>query len=212
MKGIDYGHGKTNVDKETGIRYGVISAASVGQSWYDSAESDYGAAHCPECGHEAVSYPGNVVAYALSKGLIVTPEWVLGQDPAVLGYKHDENSCEDYACDKCKCLIASEDAFGQEAEAFYVGTIGDDGKLVPDSDGYIATQSGGDTDIFIMRSPYYTRARFCSPCAPGACHLENPTEDGERAYCFGHDWFEDELAPYPVYRVDNDEQVLGGIP
>ncbi len=37
----------------------------------------------------------------------------------------------------------------------------DDGK-------YQATQGGDDCDIFILKSPYYTRAAFCSPCAPGA--------------------------------------------
>lgn len=29
-------------------------------------------------------------------------------------------------------------------------------------------------DIIVFKSPYYTYAQFCSPCAPGACHLENP--------------------------------------
>lgn len=37
-KGIDYGMGQSNVDKSTGIRYGVISVNECVQSWYDSAE------------------------------------------------------------------------------------------------------------------------------------------------------------------------------
>ncbi len=73
---------------------------------------------------------------------------------------------------------------------------------------YKATQSGDDSDIFILKSPYYTRAQFCSPCAPGACYLTNPCEDGERAYCFGHDWFDDGKAPYPVFLVADDSEVL----
>ena len=40
--GIDYGHGLTNTDHETGIRYGVISIHSVLQAWADSSEPDYG--------------------------------------------------------------------------------------------------------------------------------------------------------------------------
>ena len=80
------------------------------------------------------------------------------------------------------------------------------GFYVDDSE-YLA-ESDSCGDIFITRSPYYTRAQFCSPCAPGACYLLNPCEDGERAYCFGHDWFEDGHAPYPVYRVVDDAEVL----
>lgn len=70
--------------------------------------------------------------------------------------------------------------------------------------GYKAFQSGDYPDIFIEKSPYYTYAQFCSPCAPGACHLESPLEEpneNNKCYCFGHDWFDDEKAPYHVYDV-----------
>lgn len=73
-------------------------------------------------------------------------------------------------------------------------------------DGYFAT-SGAEGDIFIIRSPYYTKAAFCSPCAPGACYLTNPCDDGEKAYCFGHDWFDEGKAPYPVYDVKTNEMI-----
>lgn len=78
-----------------------------------------------------------------------------------------------------------------------------------DKDGYQAQQHE-DNDIFVFRSPYYTRASFCSPCAPGACYLTNPCSDGEKAYCFNHDWFEGGTAPYPVYRIDTDKLVNPG--
>ena len=62
--------------------------------------------------------------------------------------------------------------------------------------------------MWFTRSPYFTRAAFCSPCAPGACHLANPREDGERAYCPGPDWFDDENpAPFPIYSVATGEIV-----
>jgi hypothetical protein len=54
--GIDYGMGTTNVDTSNGIRYGVISQHSLGESWYDGAEAQYGEASCPECGGTAVEY------------------------------------------------------------------------------------------------------------------------------------------------------------
>ncbi len=163
-RGIDYGLGTTNIDKDNGIRYGVINQNMVTQSWCDSSEADYGEPSCPKCGNEAVD---------------------------------GKSDCSDYACDSCCYLFDADEAFGDEANGFYI----DDGE-------YKATQGGGDCDIFILKSPYYTRAAFCSPCAPGACYLESPTYDGEKAYCFGEDWFDSECpCPYPIYRVDNDELV-----
>lgn len=64
-------------------------------------------------------------------------------------------------------------------------------------------------DTWFTKSPYFTRAAFCSPCAPGACYLTNPCEDGERAYCPGPDWFdEDNPAPFPIYSVATGELVI----
>ena len=77
-------------------------------------------------------------------------------------------------------------------------------------DGYKAQQSGDDCDIFILDSPFFTYAQFCSPCASGACYLRSPLETPDpdnRAFCFGHDWFEDGVAPYPVYSVATGELI-----
>lgn len=65
-------------------------------------------------------------------------------------------------------------------------------------------------DFFVLKSPYKTRARLCSPCAPGACHLENPCPTGAWAYCFGPGMFDNNQPPYPVYRVDTGELVHPG--
>ena len=74
---------------------------------------------------------------------------------------------------------------------------------------YLAEQaSDSHVDIFVTKSPFYTRAQFCSPCAPGACYLLDSDDRHEKAYCFGHDWFEGEIAPYHVYRVDDDTLVM----
>lgn len=61
-------------------------------------------------------------------------------------------------------------------------------------EGYQLNQSGDDTDIFIINSPYFTYCQFCSPCAPGAGYVMNsvnPDDGGIKTYCLGHDWFED---------------------
>jgi hypothetical protein len=78
-------------------------------------------------------------------------------------------------------------------------------------DGYRCFQSQDDPDIFVEKSPYFTYAQFCSPCAPGAVHLENPLSDGKypsnKGYCFGHDWFESGKAPYKVYDVKTGREI-----
>lgn len=67
-----------------------------------------------------------------------------------------------------------------------------------------------DSDIMILQSPFYTFARFCSPCVPGAGNLNDAGDEshGVMTYCLGHDWFEDQKAPYPVYSVETGKEVL----
>jgi hypothetical protein len=52
--GIDYGMGQTNIDRKTGIRYGVVPQNDVLQAWADSSEPYMGNA-CPFCGNEPKS-------------------------------------------------------------------------------------------------------------------------------------------------------------
>lgn len=160
--GIDYGLGQTNVNHETGIRYGVIPVHHVGQAWYDESEAFYPDV-CPMCGEEF-------------EQVEVYPEH----------------------CDYCGNNLEESDFDFQEPTSF----------SFEDAE-YSAEQSADDTDIFILKSPYFTYAQFCSPCAPGAGYLLNWTDPdvGVKAYCFGHDWFEAENAPYPVYSVETGELV-----
>lgn len=105
------------------------------------------------------------------------------------------------------CEFANEEFdpfYGEEAEELpdYAEPIA----WTLNKEGYQA-EHGEDCDIFITKSPYFTYAQFCSPCAPGACYLLNPCDSGPRAYCFGHDWFQTGIAPYPVYSVETGELV-----
>lgn len=72
---------------------------------------------------------------------------------------------------------------------------------------YSITQLAEDSDLFIFKSPFYTLCNFCSPCAPGAGFLLDQNKNGIKAYCLGHDWFDNGKAPYRVFRADNNEEV-----
>lgn len=123
---------------------------------------------------------------------------------------HDTSEPEypDVRCDACKTLDSDDpgqwcDDCQQEDELAEPIAWG------VDASGVVAT-SDSIGDIFVTRSPFYTYAQFCSPCAPGACYLPNhlDTRDaGNRAYCLGHDWFENGQAPYPVFSVATGREI-----
>jgi len=104
-----------------------------------------------------------------------------GQDPELVD--------AEYYCANCDQFHTAEDCLPEEPGGYqYIG------------EGYEAI-SILDTDILLVKSPYYTLARPCSPCVPNAGNL-NSTESGYiKTYCFGPDWFEDNKAPYPIYDV-----------
>lgn len=180
----DYGMGKTNIDHKTGIRYGVIPVDDVLQAWADSSEPEYADETEQMCGECQKMHEGNV-------GDLV----------------------------ECEC--------GEEFE-LELSDFAEPMRHVLNDGEYEATQSADDTDIFITKSPYFTFAAFCSPCAPGACHLRNPLEpeppfqagqamdsvirhmsqQNNRCYCFGHDWFDEGKAPYTVFSVETNRVVL----
>jgi len=170
--GIDYGHGKTNFDVETGVRFGIIPNGEVGQIWYDESEPVYPENACPFCGST------NIVDYDEDKH----GEWGPYSD-----YQQNE-----YACPDCKTVFDLQEI---EAVSFKY-----------EKDGYFLSQSAEDSDIWVFKSPFYTVAGFCSPCAPGAVYLTDPSPDA-KAYCLGHDWFESGKAPYKVFSVETGEEV-----
>ena len=206
-RGIDYGRGQTNIDHETGIRYGVIPQNDVLQSWSDASEADYGPAACGECGNEAVAIeevPFNLDDCKTLRRDKRSPYSIRECDILRIPKEHraacgdnkewrDEG--RDYACLHCGRSFDSDDAFSDEP---VYGFNLDDGE-------YVAHQAHDDPDIFVLKSPYYTNGPFCSPCAPGAVYLRDAIDDvnlevgavygrdkmaGAPAYCFAPDWFD----------------------
>lgn len=188
--GIDYGLGATNRDPQTGIRYGVIAQNSINLDILSEFESDYGRPHCPTCGKEVKA----------------------SDDPSV--NDEDWNDGKDFACTNCEECHWSESCYPDEA-------LG----ISYEAGGYKITDCL-DTDLFVLASPYYTYAQFCSPCVPGACNLDSPLDvtmtagkwtvenelaaQARRNKCFalGHDWFDTGKAPYRVWRVNDNSEVL----
>lgn len=108
----------------------------------------------------------------------------------------DWSATKDYACAECRESYNSDEVFSDEPH----------GWSYKDADEYALTDCL-DSDIMVLKSPYYTFAQFCSPCVPGAGNLDTPVPDGAKTYCLGSDWFEDDVAPYPVYSVETGELV-----
>lgn len=175
--GIDYGHGKSNIDNTNGIRFSTISVSEVSQAWYDSSKPYYGKTYfCPECRNEIqeISEGEDIDNFEVSEGT-------------------------DVVCYDCKKLFDSYECLPEEPISWYI-----------DENGLQAEQSQDTSDIIITRSPYFTYGQFCSPCFPGGIHLENPISEkleNNRGYCFGHDFFEGNIAPYPVYSVATGKKV-----
>ena len=107
---------------------------------------------------------------------------------------------------------------------WFEGYENPDGAMDYSDSEYDLHVSGDNFGIFVMRSPYYTYCRGCSPCAPGAGDLNNSfdpdeheiTEGYHRSLCLGHEWFDQDndqysrKIPYRVFRISDDSEVLPG--
>ena len=191
--GIDYSGGLSNLDTETGIRYGVISQNSVSCYAIDDIMQFGEDVAYEECLEEALKE--------------ARAEWESeGNDPADFD---EQDAAQDFSDGYCSD-----------------GGLND---YLYERDGYKLTGCLNN-DLFVLRSPFYTFAQFCSPCVPGACNLDSPFDTPEqlnadspsfgpdyqthatgsnfvRCYCLGHDWFDDNRAPYPVFSVETGELV-----
>ena len=197
-QGLDYSLGRSNYNPVTGIHFGVISQNAINLDCTSDFEYDYGEPTCPKCGNPVVEIPShteqsNPPGQWVSVISDIPPAWEEWE-------QYTRHGCANYACESCKILLDNEDVYAEESIGWSY-----------ESDGYKLTDCL-DTDIFIIESPYYTYAAFCSPCVPGACSLESPiepSEDAVKCYCLGFDWFdEDNPCPYRVFRVADGTEVF----
>ena len=165
-----------NIDRKTGIRYGVISQHSVDPEMVnEKMEGDYGAPTCPEC-------EGTAKTYDDEKHADFRP--------------YSSYGLTDYACETCGIVLSPDQVFPEEPLGYLC------------SDGEYEIGDCLDSDLIVTKSPYFTYGLFCSPCVPGAVNLDSAGEGTVKAYCLGHEWFENGKAPYTVYSVETGEIVL----
>lgn len=179
--GIDYGLGLVNIDYKTGIRYGIISQHTLASWIWDYMEPEYGDPECHKCGGKLEHSVGNESKHYFC--LNCFEEAHLDEDYEEMSRQSLEPFC-----------YWEDDVLPDEPHSW-----------VLNKDGYLAFYS--EMGIMLEKSPYYTFSQFCSPCVPGAGNLDTYVEGGAKTYCFGHDFFEEGKAPYPVYRVEDSTLV-----
>ena len=215
--GIDYGNGKTNVDHEKGIRYGIIHTNKLSSEVWEEFEPQYSQG-CPNCGNELnegwEDDQGEVrdqleelniekIGEALDQfGFTETkPEDVDRRENGSVFYGLTEILPADSIIDvenAVFCRFCKKDIDAENGEQF-----ADQADCYTYEKNGISAMIDDYGDLWIFCSPIYTYAAFCSPCAPGACHLNSPLpaeHKNNKAYCLPVEWF-DEFNPCPYEEI-----------
>lgn len=210
--GIDYTPpgSTTNRDSDTGIRYGIMPQGELNPD----VANDIGDNSWTDVGFEqAVEEAKSALVKALDTD---DPKESLRQ--AISDYVRDDRideRIEDILeLNEDPRFINKDKAWEVVSEDFSdSASFGESGPFRLEEGGVVVQTQRDSMDLWVFKSPFYTYAQFCSPCAPGACHLSHPLSEEalrppqNKCYCLGHDWFEDNKAPYQVFRVDNNEEV-----
>jgi hypothetical protein len=111
--------------------------------------------------------------------------------------KHEKHVSLEYTCVECQYAFGSESAYPEMPMA---SCYKDDSLEV--------IKGGDDSDLWVLKSEFYTLCAYCSPCAPGAGDLIAQRKTGIKAYCLPLDWFDtDNPCPYKIYKVSDDTLV-----
>lgn len=223
--GIDYGLGQANVDKQNGIRYGVINQNSVSPESLDDIYTNgedmafkNAKDECIKVAEERVHHWFNEHAF-LNVNEKKQRQKFYELTLAALKNQLNSHTAERIARGITESWgkTSTREEIIQDVEMSVDNFFGDS----YESDGGLKDykyEQGGykltgclDNDLFILRSDYYTYAQFCSPCVPGAGNLDHevpPDAGAPKSYCLFHDWFDGEKAPYRIWRVCDDVEIV----
>jgi hypothetical protein len=172
---------RSNFDIPTNICCGVIGQNAIKQGALNDFKVDFGDPRCPKCGRTVADITSS-----------------LDDETMLKTTQYGGHGFVEYYCTTCDHTLDESDC------------------LPDDSSGLKYTRNEYeiyclDSYLIIAESPYYMWGQVCSPCVPGAGCLETtsiPAKARAKCYCLGHDWFDDDIAPYPVFRVkDGKEEV-----
>jgi hypothetical protein len=187
----------TNVNPESGIRYGVISANNV--PWLEEKIFNNG---------ESISYREAVKELrSRIERFIDEPESlreILLHDYYLTTYsvddvlqliaEYDQDEYTEETIDGVMDLILEEInlEFDEEIREYHT-----------DEEHYIMDWLGGAQMIWALKSPVLTKVNLCSPCVPNAGNLEDPNEEGYECYAVEPDYFDKNRypCPYQVYSL-----------
>jgi hypothetical protein len=225
MKSIDYGHGTANINKSTGIRFGVISQNSLNSdvmSEIHQESSDLSFIQWKEkltADLKAIWIRGKTDNDQSLLDAYLTSE--LGRGCAQSESVKETVSELAATCDEPEAVSLIEELIDLLAE----GYDSDGQSWRYEKDGYTLTDCL-DSDMFILASPYFTYANLCSPCVPGAGNIDsipsgvNTANDsvtndqyGYKTYCLGSDFFDEtdgeytQSCHYPYWSVATGELI-----
>ena len=199
------GSAAPNMDHESGIHYGVIPQNAVDDWSIDEIYTDGRDLGYEDALSEIKTYCNNAINAIADMQNI---EDVIVSVRAWLSDYLDKDDIADISADiTCGDITDGEELFNgiEDIISDTLSIRDESGPYYYAKDGVkVKTDSHGD--LWVLKSPYYTECRKCSPCAPNAGYL---TSDGSmRTYCLPHDWFDGDKAPYKVYSVKDGSEVM----
>ncbi len=181
-----------NIDPETGIRYGVINANSVDPFALDDIVrlgiDEIYEELCAEIESVVDEELANLRAYGPVYNIVNA---LLARLSDVIPYSTQLEKAlvaqvEEVDTEHCRDVIIEwlENELSDSYEA-------QDTVYRYEEDGYKILFLTGSNNLMVLKSPYTTAVRLCSPCYPNAGDLDSPDTKGFEAYALEPDWFEE---------------------
>jgi len=192
--GIDYSRGMRNVNLKTRIHYGVINQNEVLQVWFDSNEPQY-IFYCPHCGEPLESSEVKKCKSCKKKIAFDTEFDMI--EPCAYTYTSEGYKCEQSA-DNTDIFITDSPyyTYAQYCSPCAPGA------------GYLMNWYDPSSKDEKQAHEQLTLINTIAPLAYGEAYKSYAEQAGfPKVYCFGHDWFEDGKAPYPVFSVATGELI-----